>query len=247
LSSKEETIEELAAGVAHREDGALVCLCCGKVFAPDEIFPADGRFYTAARAAALHVQQMHPSRFQEFVSANARSLSITENQKELLQLFHDGVPDSEIAKQLHISQSTVRHQRFRFREKAKNAKLYLAVWKMAEKGKIEQQAELLPVHKGAKMVDDRYAVTKEEYETILENVFESQNPLKLKVFSSKEKKKIVILHRLAEEFEPGRQYTEKEVNRILGSVDEDYAMLRRYLVEYGYLGRTRDCSRYWRK
>ena len=97
------------------------------------------------------------------------------------------------------------------------------------------------------MVDDRYNITETEYEKSLGNVFESLKPLKLKIFSAKEKKKIVILRKLAEQFEAGRNYTEKEVNDILGNIYADYAMLRRYLIEYGYLERTRDCSRYWRK
>ena len=82
---------------------------------------------------------------------------------------------------------------------------------------------------------------------LFRSVFESLEPLKLKVFSSKEKKKIVILRKLAEQFQPGRKYTEKEVNEILGAVYDDYAMLRRYLIEYGYMERTKDCSSYWLK
>lgn len=247
MHSNEASIAELQQGFAEQTDGTLVCLSCGKRFPAGEVFPYEGRFLTSAKAMRLHLREKHPQRFAEFLSGNARYLSLTENQKQLLLLFHAGISDSEIAKELGISPSTVRHQRFMFREKAKAAKLYLAAWEMTEEQKAEQPAVLLPVHKGATMVDNRYEITEEEYQKILGNVFESQKPLKLKVFSSKEKKKIVTLRRLAEEFEPGRRYTEKEVNQILGSVYEDYAVLRRYLIEYGYMDRTKDCSAYWRK
>jgi hypothetical protein len=97
------------------------------------------------------------------------------------------------------------------------------------------------------MVDQRYEITEAENQKILSHVFYSLEPLKLKVFSSKEKKKIVILRRIAEQFEKNKQYTEKEVNSILVDIFEDYCTIRRYLIEYGYMGRTKDGRAYWRE
>jgi hypothetical protein len=57
-------------------------------------------------------------------------------------------------------------------------------------------------------------------------------------------KRLVVLDWLAGMFEPGRAYAEKEVNEILGRVHDDYAALRRYLVDEGFLHR-RD-GFYWR-
>ena len=42
-------------------------------------------------------------------------------------------------------------------------------------------------------------------------------------------------------------YSEKEVNKILSRVYEDYVLLRRYLIEYGFLDRTRDGAVYFLK
>ena len=97
------------------------------------------------------------------------------------------------------------------------------------------------------MVDDRYEITEEENKKILENVFISLDPLRLKVFSKKEKKKIVILRKVSEAFEAERQYTEPEVNAILKEIWEDFATMRRYLIEYGYLDRTKDGKTYWKR
>lgn len=104
----------------------------------------------------------------------------------------------------------------------------------------------VPIHSNAKMCDDRYNITCAERDKILSDVFISQNPLRLKVFSAKEKKKVVILTRIAAEFEVGRVYRECEVDEILGGIFEDYVTLRRYLIEYGFMVRSRDCSEYRR-
>jgi hypothetical protein len=57
-------------------------------------------------------------------------------------------------------------------------------------------------------------------------------------------KRLVVLDWLAGMFEPGQAYAEKEVNEILGGVHDDYAALRRYLVDEEFLHR-RD-GFYWR-
>jgi len=56
----------------------------------------------------------------------------------------------------------------------------------------------------------------------------------------------VILRYVVEHFEFGEVYTEKEVNQIIGALNEDIAGLRRDLITVGYLDRERDGSAYWR-
>ena len=57
-------------------------------------------------------------------------------------------------------------------------------------------------------------------------------------------KRLVVLDFLAQRFEPGRVYPERDVNFMLGQVHRDYAALRRYLVDEEFLER-RD-NFYWR-
>ena len=52
--------------------------------------------------------------------------------------------------------------------------------------------------------------------------------------------RVRLLEHLAERFEPGREYPEAEVNRILEGFDPDFAMLRRYLIDERLLVRERD-------
>jgi hypothetical protein len=49
---------------------------------------------------------------------------------------------------------------------------------------------------------------------------------------------------VAQEFEPGRQYREAEVDEILKEVYDDHASLRRYLIDEGML--ARESGMYWR-
>ena len=57
-------------------------------------------------------------------------------------------------------------------------------------------------------------------------------------------KRRVVLERLAMEFEPGIRYAETEVNFALQLWYPDYAALRRYLVDEGFM--TRASGVYWR-
>lgn len=57
-------------------------------------------------------------------------------------------------------------------------------------------------------------------------------------------KRLVVLDHLVRIFEPGRRYTEAEVNAILRAFHDDTAALRRYLVDEGML--SRDAGIYWR-
>jgi hypothetical protein len=57
-------------------------------------------------------------------------------------------------------------------------------------------------------------------------------------------RRLVVLERLALEFEPGRRYAEAEVNAVLGRFHPDHATLRRLLVDEGLLDRT--AGEYWR-
>lgn len=56
----------------------------------------------------------------------------------------------------------------------------------------------------------------------------------------------VILRYVVEHFEFGELYTEKEVNQIIGALNEDISGLRRDLIVVGHLDRKRDGSAYWR-
>lgn len=57
-------------------------------------------------------------------------------------------------------------------------------------------------------------------------------------------KRLVVLDRIAQRFDPGRRYPEREVNDAIVAFHPDYATLRRYLVDEGFL--QREAGVYWR-
>jgi hypothetical protein len=61
---------------------------------------------------------------------------------------------------------------------------------------------------------------------------------------AKRSKRLVLLDHVAQHFEIGVRYKEGEVNFKLASLHEDYATLRRYLVDEGFM--DRDHGEYWR-
>jgi len=56
-------------------------------------------------------------------------------------------------------------------------------------------------------------------------------------------RKLIVLEEVAARFEPGRAYTEREVNETLRQIADDYATLRRALVDYHFMNRYRGV--YW--
>ena len=206
------------------------------------------QLYDAHGAVKNHIKAIHKGVLDNLLSFDKKLTGLTEKQNNLLKDIADGLSDKEIAKKNDISPATVRHQRFMFREKAKQAKIYLAIFDLVELSSSKNPNEkLLNPHSGAKMVDERYILANEEQDKIISTYFEGRETLILKSFPAKEKRKIAVLRKITEQFEGSREYPEKEVNEILKTIYPDIATIRRYLIEYGFLERTKDCKSYWVK
>ncbi|HET8561509.1 MAG TPA: DUF2087 domain-containing protein [Marmoricola sp.] len=67
---------------------------------------------------------------------------------------------------------------------------------------------------------------------------------RLVIMPTRRAKRLLVLDHLAQSFEPGRTYPEPAVNEVLKGFHDDYAALRRYLVDDGFL--ARDGGVYWR-
>lgn len=69
---------------------------------------------------------------------------------------------------------------------------------------------------------------------------------KLKQLPKKRDLQILSLFYLASKFTPGKRYTEKDVNETLNAwhTFDDWAILRRYLCECGFLIRSSDGAEY---
>lgn len=67
---------------------------------------------------------------------------------------------------------------------------------------------------------------------------------RLHTMPSKRAKLLVVLDRLAQEFDLGVVYSEAQVDEVLLRFHPDHAALRRHLVDERFL--TRDAGFYWR-
>lgn len=240
------TVAELKAGYAYAEsDGVYRCNFCGQQYEEGEVYRVRERFLTAGRAVRQHVVDSHGPPFAKLIAAGKKETGLTDVQREMMRYFYEGVPVKEIAKQTGTSPATVRYQRYSLKEKARQARVFLALYELMDERGHELDVPLPAVHSGAAMVDERYMISVEEEEKILRTAFSSTDPLVLSVFPSKEKKKVAILRAIAGCFRRNTRYTEKQVNEILKPIYGDYVTIRRYLIEYGFLDRVPDGSEYW--
>ena len=94
------------------------------------------------------------------------------------------------------------------------------------------------------MLKDKYEIDEKTREKVLKSYF-NENSGRLQNLPNKEKKKVIVFQKIAENFEADRKYTEKEVNEIIKRFYDDYFIIRRSLVDFGYMKRTQDCREYW--
>ncbi len=240
------SLEEMKKG--YTEDNNLfTCLLCGEQIEKGVIYPQGDVLYEAKRYIRLHVEQVHGSVFDCLVSLDKKFTGLTEHQTTLLRHFYAGKSDKEVQEEMGIgSASTIRHHRFVLKEKERQAKTLLAIMELL-KEKDQNAPAFVPPHKHATMVDDRYSVTTEEQSKILEKYFTTGLNGPLMKFPPKEKQRIVILRAIVERFDKTAIYTEKEMNVVLKEIYEDFVLLRRYLIEYGFFDRKADGSAYWVK
>jgi len=242
-------LDQIKTGYVYREDlEDYECLICGKTYSRGQVYPIEGLYFEAYKAMEDHILRDHGSVLDHLLRADKKLTGLTDRQKQLMKDFAMGLSDKEIALKNDLAPATIRHQRFTFREKAKQAKGFLAIYEGVEAAaKRPRKTSLVAPHPGAKMIDERYVMTWEENDQIIKTYFSSLDPLQLKSLPSKEKRKIAVLRKIAESFQEGVTYTEGEVNDVLKSIFSDIATIRRYLIQYGFLDRTKDCSRYWTK
>lgn len=190
------TIEDFKRGyVWDGKKAEFICLVCGEYIGENDV--------------SIHTTN-HGNAIERLLMLDKKYTGLTEIQKEFLDMVSNKHSDKEIAMKLACAESTVRNMRFALRERARQARAFLAVMELAE--------EKMP---------------------------QITNP-KLRVFPVKEEKRKALLPRFADLFEPDREYTEAEVKKIIKTIYEDDAIIRRYLVDYGYLSRNNDGSKYYK-
>lgn len=237
----QSSVDEMVKGYKYnKEKEEYTCILCGENYLKGIIYKSGELFFEAERAMKDHIVKEHASMFEYLINMDKKYTGLTQHQIKLMQYYKDGLTDKEIVEvEGDGSTSTIRNHRFKFKEREKEAKVYLAIMQL-----MASKDNLISIHKGATMVDERYTITEEERDKALKNYFKEE---KLKNLPAAEKKKIIILQHIMKSFQVKIKYTEKQVNEILKGIFDDYATIRRYLIEYGFMERTKDCSEYWVK
>jgi DNA-binding CsgD family transcriptional regulator len=240
------TLNEIKQGYLYLPlSDEFICLICGESFANGIIYPEDNLLYEAKKYIEVHIEKCHQSAFHVLLNLDKKLTGLTDHQKSILELFYEGHSDNEVAKSLNTgSTSTIRNHRFSLREKQKQAKIFLAIMELLSE-QIPKKNTFIDIPRSSKQVDERFAITEQENEGILAAYFKQGPNGPLTSFPLKEKKRVAILRHILKKFAANKNYTEKEVNGILKPIYDDYVLLRRHLIEYGFMGRTQDGSSYW--
>ncbi|MBI9015136.1 MAG: DUF2087 domain-containing protein [Clostridiales bacterium] len=238
----------------EREQGYILeeehykCLLCDYMTEVGFIYPKEELYVDAKKQMMLHIEEAHGGVFNYLLGFDKKLTGLSEQQRTILQLFHKGLTDYDIKNKLNVgSVSTIRNHRYMIKEKEKQAKTTVTIMGLLNKSMDIKNMPVKP-HKTATMVDNRYDVTVEESIQALEKYFPEGTDGQLKTFSVKEKYKLIILREIIKRFEFKKLYSEKEVDVILKKIyPEDHVVLRRYLIQYGFMSREKDGSAYWRK
>ena len=233
------SVDDLKRGyVFDATQDRFLCLRCGFKTEPGQIYRTADAYYDAEKFIRIHIDTEHGSALQILLQLDKRWTGLTELQTQLINLFAGGVSDQEIANQLGTgSVSTIRNHRFLLREKLKQAKCFLAIGELMEE--LSQTKSTVPMAKIP-------ATVSAEEQKIIATYFPQGIDGPLTTYPGREKRRLIILRQLTERFVPHRAYSEKEVNAILSAAYEDHVLLRRQLIEYGFLSRRPDGSEYRR-
>ncbi len=231
------SLDEVKQGyLFSAESSCFICLFCGFQTEQGRIYTIGEDLFDAETALRAHIRQKHSSPLQCLLQLDKRWSGLTDLQIRLIGLFASGINDQEIADELKAgSVSTIRNHRFLLREKQKQAKVFLAIGELMEAQTIQNARS---IKHGTDNNPD------EEAQKIIATYFPQGTDGPLSTFPTREKRRLILLKQIATRFSPDRVYNEKEVNSILGAVHSDHVLLRRLLIDYGFLTRRPDGSEY---
>lgn len=239
------SIEEIKKGFIQY-DNCYKCIFCGEMTEKGVIYQEDGVLYDAEKFMKIHIINKHKSVFEYLVNLDKKLTGISDHQRAIMRLLYQGFSDEEIQNQLGIgSSATVRNHRFILKEKERQAKIFLAMMELLKDGKkLKKQGN---EGKRSNRFDLKYNITSTQKDRVIKKYLPQGINGKLKTFDTKEKNRLIILSEIIKKFDMNKVYNEKAVNEILETIYDDFATLRRYLIEYGFMERKSDGSQYWLK
>jgi len=151
----------------------------------------------------------------------------------------------ELAALLNLKPSTVSHHLARLTQVglvSARTESYYNVYRLEEKALEEKTRRLLSRQDFTTAIED---VDLDSYDRKVITDYTRKDGT-LKTIPAQRKKLEAVLRYIVRAFEPGKRYSEKQVNKILGQYHEDMASLRRELVGSGLMQRAGGGGDYWR-
>ncbi len=151
----------------------------------------------------------------------------------------------ELAALLHLKPSTVSHHLAKLTQVglvSARTESYYNVYHLEEKALEEKTRRLLSREDFTTAIED---VDLDTYDRKIVSDYARRDG-SLKTIPAQRKKLEALLRHVVKTFEPGKRYSEKQVNRILARYHEDTASLRRELVGFGLMKREGGGGDYWR-
>ncbi|WP_036647857.1 DUF2087 domain-containing protein [Paenibacillus pini] len=171
-----------------------------------------------------------------------KALADPTRMRILLLLSEGEMNGQALAEKLNLSQPTVTHHAAKLREAAliterrdKNV-VYFA----QNPYFIKQHAEasLQFITKMGEDVMTAEPVNETLKTSVLRNFFAKDG--RLRQIPAQYKKKLIALQHMVEELEPGRQYTERDLNEFIKQYHEDFATIRREFIMHHFMYREND-------
>ncbi len=116
--------------------------------------------------------------------------------------------------------------------RARHAKVFLAMMQILDQ-KAKPEARLLDLSANSRMADEQYALTRGKYEKITRKYFREDGTLL--PFTLKARERVALPRKIVEPFGQGVRYSKKELNTLLAKIAEDYVLVRRCLVDHGFV------------
>ncbi|CAM2885506.1 metalloregulator ArsR/SmtB family transcription factor [Paenibacillus sediminis] len=175
----------------------------------------------------------------EKMVAYHKALADPTRLRMLFLLAEGELHGQALAEKLNISQPTVTHHAAKLREAAliKERRDKNTVYFSINPYFIEKSAQAtinFILHKGGEERMD-HQVNESLKESVVRNFFAKDG--RLKQIPAQYKKKLIALQHMAEQLEPGRSYSEKEINEFIKQYHEDFATIRREFIMHQFMYR----------
>jgi predicted transcriptional regulator len=174
-----------------------------------------------------------------------KALSDANRLKIVALLADKPLSVEQLAEMLRVSSSTVSHHLSKLAAVglvSARADGYYSIYRLEAKALAEMSRRLLAKDTLPAVAAD---VDVDAYDRKVLSTYMTPEG-RLRVFPVQQKKEEAILRYVVRAFEPGRRYSEKQVNRILLRFNDDTARMRRNLVDFGFMGRQGGGGDYWR-